>query len=423
VSPPSASLERRVPRLPLALLLGTTLLFHATTVPQPTGDTRHALTTASQIAHRGRIDLPETAHDGGNRMHEGRSFDFFPWGVAALTAPLVPLLDALTGFDDAASPERVRAEQRAQTVAASIFTMLATCMVVLLLFERERRADVALAAGACFAFATPAWGVAAGALWMHGPVMLLIATLAWGLVRARRDPEVVPHLGWLVVLAFCVRPTTAPLLALVALHVGLRYPGQRLGFAGWLVAAAVPAAWVNLDAFGSILHPYVGRTDDVGLHAQLGLALVGHWISAGRGLLVFSPVLAFAFLGAREKGSLRELHLLFGIVIVAHWLSISSFVHWTGGHSAGPRLFSDVTPLFVWFLGPVLRALLDRRASRGLAVSFALALAVSVLAQARTAYDPAVWLWNASPLDIDAPDSAQRHFDYTDVQFMRMSPP
>lgn len=427
-APPScAPPGERIPGVGLFLLLAATFVLHALSSPQPSGDTELVLVTASRIARQGRLDLPRGQPYADSRRAPGRvherdelAFDFFPWGVAALTAPLVPLLDAVTGFEQALRENRAQPERGAQVLAGAVFTTVSTCMVVLLLFERERRGDVALAGGACFAFATPAWGVAAGALWMHGPAMMLLSAAGWLLARARRDPSVVPRLGWLVVVACAVRPSAASVGVLVGLLVVLRHRDRLAAFLLWALAAAVSIAWVNHDAFGTLLHPYAMRPHTLGVHDQLGVALLGHWVSAGRGLLVFSPVLALALFGARWSSGWRVLDVFFGATIVVHWLLISAFVHWTGGHCVGPRLFSDVIPAFVWFLGPVLRRVLDPALRhRALVVAFGLTLVVSVAAQARSAYDPRVWSWNVTPLDIDHPASVVRHFDYRDVQFLR----
>jgi hypothetical protein len=45
---------------------------------------------------------------------------------------------------------------------------------------------------------------------------------------------------------------------------------------------------------------------------------------------------------------------------------LASFEQWSGGHCYGPRYFSDMTPIFVWFLIPVLL-----HPGRRIAVAFA----------------------------------------------------
>ena len=40
-------------------------------------------------------------------------------------------------------------------------------------------------------------------------------------------------------------------------------------------------------------------------------------------------------------------------ILPAHWLLISSYEDWAGGHSYGRRCFSDLRPIFVYFLIPV----------------------------------------------------------------------
>lgn len=81
-------------------------------------------------------------------------------------------------------------------------------------------------------------------------------------------------------------------------------------------------------------------------------------ISPSRGLLVFTPVLVFSIAGilrALRSGWMRPLSICLTVLVILHWVSISLFVGiWWGGYSYGPRLFSDMLPILVLFLIPLL---------------------------------------------------------------------
>jgi hypothetical protein len=107
------------------------------------------------------------------------------------------------------------------------------------------------------------------------------------------------------------------------------------------------------------------------------------------------------------------------VVVVLHWLLISSFRHWFGKHSFGPRLFSDMAPFLVYFFIPVLRTIepRDRRYTQSLAAALLCCGAISFVIHARGATDIATWYWNGLPVDIDA--QPERIWDWDDLQFLR----
>src|SRR5690606_10451774 len=75
-------------------------------------------------------------------------------------------------------------------------------------------------------------------------------------------------------------------------------------------------------------------------------ALYGNLFSPGRGLLVYSPFIVFAWLCFRYSGKLWGLNRSWWLIGLAwpilHWVFISRFPHWWAGWSYGARLMTDV---------------------------------------------------------------------------------
>ena len=99
-------------------------------------------------------------------------------------------------------------------------------------------------------------------------------------------------------------------------------------------------------------------------------------------------------------------------IVIGHWLLISSFEQWSGGHCYGPRYFSDMSPIFVWFLIPVLL-----RPGRVPAVAFAALAAVSFFIHYQGATQWATMQWNVDPVNVDS--HPERIWDWRDPQFLR----
>jgi hypothetical protein len=183
----------------------------------------------------------------------------------------------------------------------------------------------------------------------------------------------------------------------------------------------VPFVWYNLWLYHSVLPPYFSP-HKVGASVHLLEGLAGNLISPSRGLFVFCPVLVFSVWGMvlslkGRRGHLLELFLIG--VVVSHWLVISSFPDWHGGHSFGPRYLTDMMPYLIYFLIPVLVWFSETRSARRswLLSLFMLFAVVSLLINLSGAVNKATYLWNSVPTDVDT--APRRLWDWTDLQFLR----
>jgi hypothetical protein len=149
----------------------------------------------------------------------------------------------------------------------------------------------------------------------------------------------------------------------------------------------------------------------------------GTLFSPSRGLFVFSPVFAFSlygvYLAIRQRWEMRlSISLVFASL--AMWLVICLPGHWwiwDGGWCYGPRLLSDLTPAFIFFLVPVLQRWMEPskiRWRRFVAVGlFALTVAISCFIHSQGALSEAAYLWNSEP------GFESRLWTWDDPQFLR----
>ena len=223
----------------------------------------------------------------------------------------------------------------------------------------SRRMAVLLAL--LFAYGTAAWSTGSRALWQHGPEMLMLAIALYLLVRARRTPSWGPWTAVPLALAYFIRPTGAIAVAVLGLYV---FVERRAWFGKWALlagAAAAPFVVYNFALYRSPLQPYFTQQGflppGIANAGRFLLAMAGQAISPSRGLFVFSPFLLFAVWGiwmAFRRTWETPLTCYLAAILLLHWVAISAFVDWTAGFCFGPRYFSDVTPIFIFFLIPVL---------------------------------------------------------------------
>jgi hypothetical protein len=232
----------------------------------------------------------------------------------------------------------------------------------------------------------------------------------------------VPLLGPLFVLAYAVRPTTAVVAVVLGAVVVVRHRRQLPAFLAAGAVAGLAYLAVNLATYGSFQPAYYDPHRLFGSPTFLE-GLAGNLVSPQRGLLVWSPVLLFAAVGAVVAWRRGTFGLLQGAAVAAivlHWLVISTLVPWYAGFSTGPRLFSDVLPFFVLLMVPAVGELRrgGRRPARWLGRgAFAVLLAWSLFTNTRGATRFETQRWNAIPVSVH--DDETRLWDWSDLQFLR----
>jgi len=270
------------------------------------------------------------------------------------------------------------------------------------------------AAGLALAYGlgTCAWSVSSQTLWQHGPTEFFLALGTYFFLRRER-PASAFWVGLSYTLAFACRPTAAVAGAVAGIAYLIRDRRALVRcLVGGLPVAVLLAAY-NLHYFGTavVLGQLGGATallpfppaalaagDTVAAaRSAFGSSLLsgigGSLLSPSRGLLVFSPVAAFAFWGLvrvwRDErfSALRATSL----ASLAMGLVAASWYGWWGGWCYGYRLFTDTVTLLAFLAIPIAESVRRRRA---LAAAFSLCLAWSVVVQGLGAFAYDVVGWN-----------------------------
>lgn len=389
----------------LALVVGAVVLFLCTRgLPMDyySSDARGTLLTSQVLVDEGTLRLdnyPAAVAALGYRVtrHDGHAYYGFPLGTPLLAAPVVAAA-RLAGLD----MTRAEDDRRIQELLAGLL-LVAAFLLVHALARLHLGPGASLAVALAFSFGTTLTTTLGSALWSQDATIVLLLAALCLLERDRTRPAAPLNpwaLGVLVFLAALCRPTAALFAVLAAGYLVAQRPRSLWRFA---VAAGVPTvilvAW-SWRTFGQLLPEYylpqrVAESDTV------LTALVGNLISPARGFLVYNPLLALTLIALvpyrrlLRRGWLPALCLGW---IVAHWLVVSRFDHWWGGHSFGNRLLADTLPAWALLTVVVVReGLRGRPRPATIGAWCALAGVGVVLHTGQGLHNPHTAAWNSRP--------------------------
>jgi hypothetical protein len=365
----------------------------------------------------------------------GHDISLYPVVLPVLVAPLY--LPAV-GYLDAQGWTELRLDRTARVMeklTASLLAAASAALLYLLLRRRAKPRD-ALLLTVAYAFGTTTWVISSQALWQHGlaellmvgalllltgpytPSRALAAGILCGLIAANRPPDAILAaalglygLWWarsrdrMVHIPPAEAPIASPAAAPAVAWSGT--PGRpetgrppASGWAGLLLlaaGAALPLGLVlayNLEVAGSIAGGYGLPGKATFFQHPLLAGLAGQLFSPTRGLFVFSPFLLFLLFlplrrsdvrgvsGARAPTRARGLALTQTLgIAVALQVLLYAKTDWRIGFCWGPRWLTDLLPLLLWMLPPVVAAL----GAAGRTV-FALACCAAIAIQAVGAF-------------------------------------
>ena len=236
-----------------------------------------------------------------------------------------------------------------------------------------------------YAFGTETWSVSSQALWQHGTSELLLAAMLLALLQRGTAAHLLAGLlGGL--LAFN-RPPNAAFVAAAIVYLACFNRRMLPAFLASAILLAGLGLAYNLAEFATVFGGYRSHA-----HADYYAPTLRAWldgtagllVSPGRGLLLFAPFFLFLF-GLPRVGIRAPLRRLLACFLPAAGVQVllyGSFIGWAGGVSYGPRMLTDLTPILILALVPVVEALRGRL----LPAVFALAIAFSIAVQAIGAF-------------------------------------
>ena len=279
--------------------------------------------------------------------------------------------------------------------AAFIFLTAAAMTTV------RRAALIAIAYGA----GTCVWSTSSQALWQHGPNEFFLALGTYFLTRLAKGGNwrQAAYAGLAYSAAVACRPTSIIVVAAVGAYLLIANRKVLLPYVLACLPIGAALAAYNTYYLGA---PYEFGQANVGKkvamdktgsdnlwQTPLWLGAAGLMVSPARGLLVYSPFVAFAFGGLYLAWRRKQYAFLRPLTIAMAALLVIAFkwFDWWGGWCFGYRPIVDTMPIFAMLLVPVIDWICARKAV--LAIFLVLA-AWSVGVQVVGAWSYNVLGWN-----------------------------
>lgn len=296
--------------------------------------------------------------------------------------PLVWLLDKL-------DPAFGTKFELGLAVAKLHASMLVAASAVLLYWMARRFASEkgSLAVALTFGLGTCAWAIASQNLWQQTVSIFFLCAGALPLIRwpERSLPTALSGLAFGVAIA--CRPTSLVLVLAVGVYRALYLRKTVAPFVLGLLPAPLAIGAYNAHFFGN---PFTFAQSVIGhqmAKAKTGsdalwqtpfyVGLAGLLASPSRGLLIFSPVIAFAGKGVVTIWRDRRYLVLRPLTVGMAWMMFVQclWFDWWGGWAYGYRPWLDATPIIALCLAPVIDDVFRTKWQRA---AFAAAFAWSV---------------------------------------------
>jgi hypothetical protein len=416
-------------RFIIAIVFIAVFLGHSTNKTVIHSDSMWVLPATVSIVQQGNIDLDEykqmieeNNYFGVDKVN-GHFYNSYPIGTSLVALPLIFVAKLVCNIFaiDLFRLILYKSPMRSECYIASIIVALTACILYLVGRNAGSSKWQSLLVAFIFSFCTSAWSTATRSLWQHGPSMLMLSVSLYLIIKAKVNPKLIQFVGFPLAFSYLIRPTNSIAVALLSLYVIMYYRRFILGYLISACIVLIPFVIFNVVIYHSVLSPYYFPSK-LGSNPHFIEALLGNLVSPARGLFIFSPILIMSLWGIyikHRKHIFEKLdYYLLGIMVL-HWITISSFLNWWGGHSYGPRFFTDILPFFAYYLFPVfaeIPRLEPKRRALAYSISFVIAM-FSFWVQARAANCLEVHWWNMKPTNIDK--DPKRLWDWKDIQFLR----
>jgi hypothetical protein len=353
--------------------------------------------------------LPYYVRRGGEHLYSVSTI-----GTALVVTPLYVLpawwLAANgIGYDDVRARVVIVVMER---ISAALVTAL-SATVLFVVLRRLTTQRWALALTLIYALGTSTWSISSQALWPHGLSELCLVGLTAILLLPAPSRAALLVGGLAVAVMLANRPQTAVFALPALLFVWQHHRRHVFWFVAVPLVGGVLLLAYNRAVFSGVTGGYGGLRHFSG---PLFEGLFGLVLSPNRGLLIYTPIMLFAFWGAVQVWRISTAPpwlrwLTVGVAL--HILMHAKFDEWWAGYAYGPRYFTDALPALTIFL---VYGLIPLCRAPGMRVVAAVLALYGIGIQAIGVY-AADDRWNRDPVPLEVRPG--RVWDWDDLQITR----
>ena len=305
---------------------------------------------------------------GAVQKKDGDLISSYPLGGALLATPFY----AVAQFFGVLDYHDWMSYRLTAKLTASIMVAVSAAVLFLVLIQLMPLPG-ALWLSLAYGLGTGAFSIASQAMWQHAPGMLCLSLVLLGILnldrRAIGGTWVAFATGLALALAVICRNLN--IFAAIAFTLYMLVYQRRL-LLPYLLPLACFAAWLlhyNYTHFSNFTGGY-----DAILNSQwhrsrnlletgmfnhpLGQGLLDTWLSPSKGVLIYTPFIAFAFAPLVLKVTQhRRLMIICYIWLVLAAIVIAKNTLWWGGTSFGPRYFLELLIVMIFLIGLIYQKL------------------------------------------------------------------
>ena len=376
-----------------------------------TTDSLYSILLTETIINDKKIDLGEHFDTTSNSEIEipyqiekinNKENYYFPHGSSFLSAPFVYIINK-SGLrsiqDDSYSIDN---EIKIQKILSTGLTA-ATVAIIFLTFRIFSNHTISLLLTIIFAFATPLVSTLSRGLWAHTWLVLLLSIVVFIVLRNIQKKSL-PNPYILATLAswmYFVRPTSS--ISIIAISIICLFYFKKIVLKYCLSGAMWLLVFIAYSHYNfETLLPSYYLASRLG-NEQFLIAIFGNLFSPSRGLFIYSSFIIPVLYLATKQIDINKYNTFIAVSLATlffHLIVISSFPHWWGGHSYGPRFMSDILP---WIVAITALSIYSAKEINKYILSiFILTSALSIFLNTWGAYNPKTAEWNITPTNIDS---------------------
>ncbi len=280
----------------------------------------------------------------------------YPITLPLIISPIYIPLKAFYNFNKMSVEQIIALAYKMGKFVSALITSLSVMFFFILSENLLQNTKKSIFLSIVYAFATENWAIASNSLWQHGFSELMIILCFISILKLENNIKSKTFsflLGLFLALAISERPTDIVFAVPVFLYI-LIYKNN------YLIYFLLPLALIGsgLITFNLMFFKRLTGGYDANFNGNIFKGIIGLLFSPGRGLLIYTPITIFSFVGLilslKNNKIENKIYPIASIFIIGQILLIAKWNMWWGGWTYGPRLLTDIVPALILLLAPIL---------------------------------------------------------------------